>query len=71
MEKVKIPSGEIVWVGYFNREGNPVHIITSKESREWYYLYENAGGEWRKVGREKDPESLVRKHKVREKMGCS
>lgn len=71
MEKVKIPTGEIIWVGYNNLEGNLIHIISSKANRDWYYLYERVGGDWKKVGKEKDPESLVRKYKVMDKMNRS
>ena len=71
MDKIKIPIGEMVWVGYNDREGHLIYILTSKKDRTWYYLYEYEEGEWKRTGKEKDPDTLVRKYKVLDKIRCS
>ncbi len=68
MENVKYPSGEIVWAGYYNKSDQLLFIVTSKASRDYYNLYEYVDGKFNKIGRDKDPSVLVRKHGVRERM---
>lgn len=65
----KTPKGEHAWVGYYNKTGSLLFIITSKNSsRDLYYLYRNAGGTFEKIGKGKDPIELCEKHRVYEKM---
>ena len=69
-DDMKIPNGEIGWVGYYAPHDNLLFVITSKESREWYFLYEVQNGRLVKVGRAKEPPELIEKFKVFEKMNA-
>lgn len=62
------PKGEIVWTGYYNKAGDLLYIITSKESRDYYYLYEYRDDAFVKLGKAKDPIELVERFHVHEKM---
>ena len=57
-------------MGYFNREGQRIFLLTSKErDRDWYYLYEVTNNtELKKLGRAHTPTELEEKYKVTEKM---
>ena len=59
-----IPKSEHAWVGYYDRSDNLRFVITSKESRDFYYLYRADGDKFTKLGRSKEPPELVVKHKV-------
>lgn len=69
MMELKYPKGEHVWAGYYNRSGDLLFIITSKETRDWYYLYQLVDGAFKKLGKAHDPSELVEKHSV-EKTIC-
>lgn len=70
--KIQYPKGETVWVIYANRDGAPVCILTSKESRDYYFLYEVLNdGKLKKLGKAKEPPELENKFNVKEKMMCS
>ena len=63
------PKGERVWAGYYDRAGNLLFIVTSKEnSRDWYYLYEPAGDKFKKLGKAKSPPELENKYHIRDRM---
>lgn len=62
------PKGEIVWTGYYNKAGTLLFIITSKESRDYYYLYEYRDDAFNKLGRAKSPVELEERFHVHEKM---
>ena len=62
------PKGETVWTGYYDRAGTLLFIITSKESRDFYYLYECHNDAFTKLGRAKNPLELVERFHVHEKM---
>ena len=64
----KLPKGEIVWIEYKNAAGKTIFILTSKEARDVYYLYELVGDAYVKLGKAKEPPELEEKYKVREKM---
>ena len=68
MSAIKYPPGETVWVQYLNKEGDTISIITSKESRDWYYLYDVIGGRLEKRGKAKEPPELIEKYAVYERM---
>ena len=68
MGEVKYPTGETAWVRYANKKGETICIITSKESRDWYYLYELVDGKFVKRGKAKEPPELVEKFGVYGKM---
>ena len=63
---MKYPVNETVWAGYYNRSGDLRYIITSKSARDWYFLYEVVDGAFKKIGKEKEPPMLVKKHGVME-----
>ena len=62
------PRGERVWTGYYNGAGELLFILTSKETREWYFLYALEDGKFKKLGRAKSPTELESKFHVREAM---
>lgn len=62
------PKGERVWAGYYNRKGELLFIVTSKEAREYYFLYELKDGEFKKLGRAKSPPELIEKYQVTMRM---
>lgn len=64
----KYPKGERVWVGCYNQSHELKFIITSKETRDFYYLYELVDGEFRKLGRSKSPKELEEKFEVDKKL---
>ena len=64
----KLPRGETVWVDYRNENGKTMFILTSKEARDCYFLYELKGDSYIKLGKAKEPPELERKFKVRERI---
>ena len=63
------PKGEHVWVGYYTKDRNLLFIMTSKESRDFYYLYERIDGNFKKLGRAKSPQELEEKFEVDKRLG--
>lgn len=63
-QEPKTPKGEIAWVGYYDRSDNLRYIVTSKPSRDYYFLYELKNGEWIKLGKAKEPPALIEKFHV-------
>ena len=69
MKDVTPPKGEIAWVGYYNTNGEPVCILTSKPARDYYFLYEVLpDGRLNKLGKAKTPPELEKKFGVYERM---
>ena len=67
--KIKCPKGELLWVTYSNTKGNPVCILTSKPSRDFYYLYEvSPDGSVNKLGRAKTPPELEKRFNIEDRM---
>ena len=66
---MKYPKDEIVWTGYYDREGNLRYVITSKETRDSYFLYEAKGDALVKLGKAKEPTELVKKYGVEKAIG--
>ena len=64
----KIPSTEIEWTEYFNRDEMPIFLVTSKESRDFYFLYEILNGGFKRLGKTISPIALEEKYKVIERM---
>lgn len=65
MKDVLPPKGEIAWVGYYNADGEPVCILTSKPARDYYFLYEVLqDGRLNKLGKAKTPPELEKKFNV-------
>lgn len=64
----RYPSGETVWVRYVNSKGETICIITSKEARDWYYLYDLVDGKFVKRGKAKEPPELIARFDVNERI---
>lgn len=47
MSEPKYPKGERVWVGYYDNHHELRFILTSKDSRDFYFLYELVDGNFR------------------------
>lgn len=69
-KKYKYPKGETRWVGYYDKSGELLYIMTSKEKdREFYFLYEaQQDGTFKKLGKSRSPAELEKKFSVAEKM---
>lgn len=67
---MKYPKGEIVWVGYHDAGGALRFFLTSRPTRDYYFLYEvGDDGSYKKLGKSKSPPELERKHNVNERIG--
>jgi hypothetical protein len=55
------PKGEIVWIDYYDKDHNLRYILTSKEMRDFYFLYELKEGKFIKLGKDRSPWELERK----------
>lgn len=62
------PKGERVWVGYYNTNHELILILTSKESRDYYYLYELVDGGFKKLGRARSPVELEERFEVNKRL---
>lgn len=62
--KFKCPKNEIRWTTYNNVNHDIIFIMTSKASRDIYYLYEFVDNEFKKVGKGKTPLELEEKFNV-------
>lgn len=58
---MEYPKGEIVWVRY-NIEGELKYILTAKQTRDVYFLYELRDGKFVKLGKDQSPKVLEKKH---------
>lgn len=58
------PKNETVWVRHCTPDGDIKFIITSKEIRDYYYIYELQGEKFVKLGRDKDPKALEEKYVI-------
>lgn len=65
----QIPKGETVWVYYTNRQGEIMFAMTSKQTRDYYFLYAvSPDGKCTKLGKAKEPPELEKKFSVHEKI---
>lgn len=65
MSKIKYPTNETLWVSYNDSGGDLKYIITSKKSRDYYFLYELSDDVFKKIGKAKNPIELERKYKFK------
>jgi len=66
---IQYPKGETVWVNYCDIKGNTVFLLTSKEARDYYFLYEvYEDGSVKKLGKARTPTELERKFAVEDRM---
>lgn len=64
-DEPNVPKGEHGWVGYYDKKGTLLFLITSKtNNRDTYFLYENQDGKFIKLGKGDDPSKLCEKHNV-------
>lgn len=57
-----IPKNEIVWRRYYDTDGKLRYITTSKQTRDFYFLYEvSESGETKKLGKGTNPPELEEK----------
>lgn len=68
MLKIKYPKDERVWVSYRSSDGELKYIITSKQIRDCYFLYELVDGAFKKLGKAKTPILLENKFKFKDKL---
>lgn len=66
---IKTPKGEILWVTFYDSEGNARFFVTSKAIRDVYYLYECTDDGYKKLGKLANPLELVQKYDVDKKIG--
>ena len=59
MANLVYPKDEIRWVGYHDIEGELRYLMTSKATRDVYFLYELQDGKFVKLGKDKSPRGLV------------
>ena len=62
------PKGEQVWASYYNLSHKLLFIITSKSTRDYYFLYELNDDIFKKLGKAKSPLELEEKFKIHQKM---
>ena len=67
--EVKYPRGEDVCVTCYDKDSNPLFLITEKTLQELYFIYEFTGDGLVKLGKGKSPSELEKKFNVRERMG--
>lgn len=60
--KVVYPKEETVWVKHYDRDGNLRYITTSKQLRDYYFLYELKDDKFIKLGKDRSPYSLEKKY---------
>lgn len=65
----ELPKNEHVWVTYFDAEGNPRFIITSKPLRDQYFLYGVTESGLKKLGKSTSPEELAETYSVLDVIG--
>ena len=69
MGRLVYPKGEHVWVAYYNTAHELVFILTSKETRDYYFLYELVDGKFQRLGRAKSPIELEERFNVDKRLG--
>lgn len=62
--EIKRPSGETVFVWYYDIKHTLRFILTAKTSRDYYFLYEIVDGKCVKLGRSTSPRNLEEKFEV-------
>lgn len=65
----KLPDSEIVWATYYNVNGELLYVVTSKRSRDNYYLYKMESKALVKVGKADSPDELCDKYNIWKDLG--
>ena len=58
MSHLDYPKGEIRWVSHYDQTGNLRYLVTSKPTRDRYFLYEQIDGKFIRLGSGPDPKKL-------------
>lgn len=66
---MKCPKGEIEWVVYHNSKNEPCFLVTSKENREYYFLYKAENNVLTKLGKARTPSELEKKFNIIDQLG--
>lgn len=66
--KKTVASGESVWVSYYDKSGNLIGLITSKDIRDYYYYYEASEDGLKKLGKARTPVELEEKYHISDKI---
>lgn len=67
--EIKYPKNETVWVSYQKSDGTPVAILTSKQTRDFYFIYEVLqDGSLVKLGKARSPTELEEKFNIKSRM---
>ena len=56
-------------VGYVNKDGVEVAIITANQMETQFFFYEFDGKEYKKLGKADNPLELEKKFNIKERMG--
>lgn len=59
---MKIPKTETKWESIYGTGGDLLYVVTSKQDRSVYFLYQNEDGDFKKLGKASDPLSLKKKY---------
>lgn len=57
-----LPKDETVWETYLDATMLERYIVTSKKTRDYYFLYEVSGAEYNKIGKARTPVELREKY---------
>ncbi len=64
----KLPAAERAWTDYFDQKGRKRFVLTSTQTRDWYFLYEIKDGGFVRLGKERTPSKLEERFQVEERM---
>ena len=56
------PKDERIWVQFFDNDKQLKYIITSKQTRDMYYIYELKDKKFIKLAKDKNPKALESKY---------
>ena len=60
---IKPPRGERIWTTWYNIDGSAAYVITSKDTRDYYYIYAvGSDGSLTKLGKARTPPELEEKY---------
>lgn len=65
---MEYPKGERVWTSYRSLSGELRFIVTSKPTRDAYFLYEFLEGAFKKLGKAKSPLELEEKFNINDRL---
>jgi hypothetical protein len=64
------PKGERIWASYYNSQSELLFILTSKATRDFFFLYEvTKDATLKKLGKSRSPLELEEKYNVNMRIG--